>query len=188
MPNDKPAVVRSVETTVTFLEMTAPPNSRRPYRSQMQQIALLRAQTPPTHFYRYLYDTVGKNYHWVKRRTMKPDDLRQLIQSPALEIYVLNAGGVPAGMGELDFTDPDNVELTYMGIAEEYFGRGLGTYLLSELTDLVWARHPRRFHLQTCTLDHPRALAMYQKHGFKPCGQQVERLDLIEGWPHFNED
>jgi hypothetical protein len=38
----------------------------------------------------------------------------------------------------------------------------------------AWAARPRRLWVHTCTLDHPAALAFYQRSGFVAYRRQVE--------------
>ena len=38
----------------------------------------------------------------------------------------------------------------------------------------AWAHGPKRVTVQTCTLDHPAALPLYQKLGFTPVAQKKE--------------
>ncbi|TIX52655.1 MAG: GNAT family N-acetyltransferase, partial [Mesorhizobium sp.] len=38
----------------------------------------------------------------------------------------------------------------------------------------AWSHGPRRVTVQTCTLDHPAALPLYQKLGFAPVAQKKE--------------
>ena len=49
---------RRIPMTVTFLEMNAKPRNPPPPQPR-GKIAFLKCDRPPTHFYRYLYDTVG---------------------------------------------------------------------------------------------------------------------------------
>ena len=50
---------KRIPMTVTFLEMTAKPAALPPPQPK-GKIAILRAENPPVHFYRYLYDTIGE--------------------------------------------------------------------------------------------------------------------------------
>jgi len=38
---------------------------------------------------------------------------------------------------------------------------------------------PKRLFVQTCTLDHPRALGLYQRCGFIPFAQEQGELEEI---------
>jgi len=74
---------------------------------------------------------------------------------------------VPAGYAELDRRQPLEVELAYFGLMPEFIGRGLGGFMLNWTVHRAWSSEPRRVWLHTCTLDHPQALAVYQKAGFE---------------------
>jgi predicted N-acetyltransferase YhbS len=63
-------------------------------------------------------------------------------------------------------------ELAYFGIMPEFIGMGLGPYLLGQALDMLWHKEPARVLVNTCTLDHPKALPLYQRFGFRPYDQQ----------------
>src|ERR1700761_453871 len=92
---------RRIPMTVTFLEMTAKPAALPP-PSPRGRHAILRAEKPAAHFYRYLYDTIGDKYFWVDRRKITHDKLTEIIHAPTNFLYVLYAEGNPAGMAEFD--------------------------------------------------------------------------------------
>lgn len=157
-------------TTVTHLDMSAEPrllNAAPP----KGKYALVRADKPPVHFYRYLYDTIGRDYTWVSRRKLSDDALRQIIHHDDVEIYVLWLNGAPAGFTEIDFRMMPDADLCFLGIMPDFIGLGLGRFLLCEAIRLAWSRGPERLTIQTCTLDHPNALPMYQRHGFSVYAQ-----------------
>lgn len=166
------------ETTVTFLEMTAEPHLHVP--APMGRMALIRAMRPPVSFYRYLYDTIGHGYAWVDRKRIDDEALLEIIHDEAVEIYVLYRDGWPAGYFELDFRALPEVELEYLGIMPEAIGQGLGRYLLAQAISLAWQRDPDRLIVQTCTLDHPKALPLYQRCGFVPYAQETKTLAAVD--------
>jgi GNAT superfamily N-acetyltransferase len=53
-------------------------------------------------------------------------------------------------------------------------GQGLGRWFLGAAIQAAWATNPKSIIVQTCTLDHPAALPLYQKLGFEPLGQSKE--------------
>ncbi|MCG8695182.1 MAG: GNAT family N-acetyltransferase [Minwuiales bacterium] len=169
---------RTLPVTVTYLEMQAHP-SLPPVPVPAIQHALMRAVHPPVHFYRYLYDTVGRDWHWVDRKRLSDDALKSIIQDDQVEIYVLHAEGVPAGFAELDFRKfPDVVDLAFFGLVPDFIGRGIGPWLLRWAVDEMWRREPERITVNTCTLDHPSALPMYQRAGFRPYDRRETTLRL----------
>ena len=165
----------SVETTVTYLEMRAPP--RHPTRpAPMKRLAILRAEPPTVSFYRYLYERIGAPWNWTERRALDDEALAAIIHDERVEIYVLYVAGVPAGYAELDRRIEDEIEIAYFGLLPEFVGRGLGGYFLDWAVGAAWTRGPGRVWLHTCDLDHPRALSVYQRAGFAPYRQRVERV------------
>lgn len=138
-------------------------------------LVVAQAVRPTVSFYRYLYITVGEPWRWVDRRRLTDGELSAIIQDSRVEILVLYVEGVPAGYAELDGRTSPDIELAYFGIVPEFIGRRLGPYLLRFAIDRAWARRPRRFWVHTCTLDHPRALATYQRAGFVVYDTRVER-------------
>ena len=158
---------KMVSTVVTHLEMTAKPNTPTLPHPTMK-IALMRAQKPTISFYRYLYDGIGEAWLWYERRIMSDRDLASIIHDEEVEVYVLYVGGVPAGLGELDRRFKMDIELAYFGLLPEFIGRRLAPYFLRWLIDQAWTYEPDRFLVHTCDLDHPRALPLYQRAGFRP--------------------
>ncbi len=45
--------------------------------------------------------------------------------------------------------------------------------MLDWAIDAAWSRAPSRLWVHTCTLDHPSALAVYQRAGFEPYDQKT---------------
>jgi GNAT superfamily N-acetyltransferase len=70
------------------------------------------------------------------------------------------------------------VEIAYFGLLQEFIGRGLGKYLLTEAVREAWRTGARRVWLHTCTLDGEAALPNYKARGFKPFKEEVFEVDL----------
>lgn len=169
-----------LDITVTFLAMeSAPTTSRRRPPSTGTPLTLQRLQEPTTGFYRYIQHTVGDPWLWYERRKMDDDTLRQIIHDERVEIYVLSEGGVPAGFIELDFREmPNTADVAYFGLFPDFIGRGFGPYLLDWGIHTAWDRSPapKRLTVNTCTLDHPTALGMYQRFGFVPYDRKEAKV------------
>jgi GNAT superfamily N-acetyltransferase len=163
-----------IEVTITYLEMLdAPARPPAPLPRSTSKIALLRAAKPTVGFYRYLYNAVGGPWRWYERNRLADEELAAIIHDAHVEIYVLYCDGVPAGYAELDLREKGAVELAYFGLIPDYIGRGLGGYMLDWAIDTAWSRRPGRVWVNTCTLDHPAALAFYQKAGFVAYDQET---------------
>jgi GNAT superfamily N-acetyltransferase len=154
-----------IADTITYLEMfERPPPIPGP--APLGKIALMRAEPCSVSFYRYLYETVGTPWVWFERRLWSDEALGALLTTPATEVFVLYAGGVPAGFFELNATAAKDTEFCYFGLAPDFIGRRLGPFLLNAAIEQAWSRPIERFWVHTCTFDHPRALPLYQRAGF----------------------
>lgn len=169
---------RRVDVTITYLEQREKPGLPAPPRPRAK-VAIMRAEDPPVEFYRYLYRLVGDPHFWVSRRRLPDNELAAIIKDPAVRLYILYVGGVPAGLAEIDARGAE-VELKFFGIAPAYQRLGLGRYFLTHAIDLAWSLGPRRLKLETCTLDHPAALPLYQKLGFTVYDQRKGVVELID--------
>jgi len=170
-----------IESVVTSLEMFAPP-AGAPVPPPRGDLSIVQAVRPTVSFYRYLYDTVGEPWLWTDRRKLDDAELARVVQDPAVEVFVLHLAGVPAGYAELDARVAGEVELAYLGILPELIGQKLGPHLLDWALRRAWAQGPRRVWVHTCTLDHPSALAMYERAGFRVFKREVEMSDDPRAW------
>ncbi len=167
-----------IEVTITYLEQAARPSLAKP-PAPHRKCALMRAERPPLHFYRYLYDLIGAPYNWVSRRRLSDAELTSIVHDDNVFLYVLYVDGAPGGMAEIDARHRDNHEVKFFGLAPDYVGAGLGRFFLTNVIDLAWSRNPAVLRLETCSLDHPAALPLYQKCGFTVVDRRqglVERL------------
>lgn len=162
-----------IPVTVTFLEMDAPPK-HYPGAPLNRSIALLKTRDIPRHFYLYLMDRVGRKWHWVNVLRLDEEGLERRLSAPGLDIRVLYLDGAPAGFFEIRPHLPARAELTFFGMMEHAMGQGLGRWFLGAAIEAAWSSGPRIVTVQTCTLDHPAALPLYQKLGFRPVAQSQE--------------
>ncbi|MCG8597388.1 MAG: GNAT family N-acetyltransferase [Kiloniellales bacterium] len=166
-----------LEVAITYLEMTERPRLPQVLHPAQTTVALLRAHNPPVPFYRFLYDTVGEPWLWYERRLMADAALARILEDERIEVYVLYADGAPAGFAELDRRRGAEIELAYFGMMPFFIGRGLGRYLLAWAIERAWSYEPKRLWVNTCNLDHPKALPLYQQLGFKPYKQEKKIID-----------
>ena len=171
-----------VDYTVTFLEMTAPPRStpKPPRRlADAPTLALMRVNAPEPHFFLYLYRTVGAEYEWTDMLALPDEELSAFVRDEKVELYALYRGGAPAGFFQLDFRETGVCDLAYFGLFPEAVGQGLGAWFLGSAIQEAWSpvREPsiEKMTVNTCTLDHPSALATYQRSGFAPVRREEHR-------------
>ncbi|MDG4649444.1 GNAT family N-acetyltransferase [Roseibacterium sp. SDUM158017] len=155
---------------ITYLEMPERPDLTAP--DLPEGVRLDHAATPPVWFFLAMYDAVGRDYEWRDRfeqAERNPAALRAFVEDPLVEMWVAYGTGWPRGFFQLDFRQKGTCDLAYFGLVPEAVGTGLGGALLKTAIAKGWARKGvRRMTVNTCTLDHPRALALYQRVGFRP--------------------
>lgn len=166
---------------ITHLEMTTRPTLSVPVPSGLR-LAIMRATHMPVHFYRYMYEQVGRPHHWMARRLQSDAEVAAAIHSDAIEVPILYADGCPAGFVELDMSAlPEKADVVYFGLIGDYQGRGLGKFFLAEAISIAWGYGPQKVSICTNSLDSPRALQLYQKMGFVPVGWSEEEVTPWEG-------
>jgi GNAT superfamily N-acetyltransferase len=170
-----------VDVTVYYREMNA--HLGRQIAAPRNGLTILHAKSPSVAYYRFLYNEVGKDYHWRSRGIMRDADLAAILRDPLVEVHALHVDGCPAGFAEVDRRNSDDVELVQFGLMREHLGQGLGKYFLQCMIEKVFGTGARRFWLHTCTLDHPRALPNYQKAGFLLYKQEVIQRDIAAAPP-----
>ena len=157
----------SLKAHITRLEMTGPPKASMPVPVNIQT-AIMRTPEIPLPFYRYLYRQVGARWQWVDRLRMSDEKLTETLHDKRNNISVLYVNGAPAGFYEYFCEDEDVIELSHFGLIEHALGMGVGKWFLLQALYAAWAFEPRKVTVTTNTLDHPRALQLYQMFGFNP--------------------
>ncbi|SPZ34014.1 Thiosulfate sulfurtransferase [Agrobacterium tumefaciens] len=99
---------------------------------------------------------------------MSDAELSAILRDPKNSVTVLYMNGAPAGFFELNKASDEVTELSYFGLLEEAIGAGIGKWFLLQALYAAWQDNPQRVTVTTNTLDHPRALQLYQMMGFSP--------------------
>lgn len=176
----KKAQPAPIAVHITALEMTSPPKQSLPVPVNVHT-AILGAPDIPLAFYRFLYRQVGSRWHWVDRLRMDDETLAATIHDKRNSVTVLYVNGAPAGFFELLKIDEDTIELSHFGLFERALGLGIGKWFLLQTLYAAWASGPTCVTVTTNSLDHPRALQLYQMFGFSPVGtRDTEIVPLSE--------
>jgi GNAT superfamily N-acetyltransferase len=158
---------------VTYLEMRTPPEHSVP----SSPLSLTRVEVPQPEHYRRLFRLIGANWLWFSRLILDDAHLAAIIQHPKVELdSIHNESGREVGMIELDFREPHECELSFIGLIPELSGKGHGRWLLAETIRRAWREGIDRVHVHTCSLDHPAALSAYRRAGFTPYKRAIERF------------
>ncbi len=117
---------------------------------------------------KFFYKIIGKKYQWVDRLIWTDLNWIDYVSNENLFTYVLKDQDEIVGYFELLFNqDNKEAEIAYFGILEEYFGKKLGGYLLSEAIKQSFRKKSLRVWAHTCSLDHKNALKNYLSRGMK---------------------
>ena len=164
-----------LHTVITHLAMEPPPPHEPP--PPPSGIAIGRRRAMATGDYLRLYHAIGDDWLWWSRLTWDEAALQDYILEEETEIYVAEADGAEIGLIELNLRTAPDIELRYFGVIPARIGTGLGGWLMRYAIAAVSRHRPRRMILNTCTLDHPGALAFYRRHGFTVTHSEVDIVD-----------
>ena len=154
-----------VELLVTYMEMVEPP--RGPALAPLVAGAAVARERPSPAEYLALYRAVGESLQWDQRLAMPAFALAEFLAGPNADIRVLHLAGRAAGFCEMDVSAWPEVEIVNFGLLPQAQGKGLGPYLLDHALRAAWGRGARRIWLHTDSNDHPKAVAVYERAGFR---------------------
>jgi GNAT superfamily N-acetyltransferase len=154
----------NVRLRVTYLEILAEPPAPAD-RAGPERIA---AESLAGESYLELYRRVGGPLRWDTRLIMPRAELDALLSSGRARCHVMrDSGGRAIGFCEFDLGAFPEIELKHFGLVPEAQGRGLGPWLLSTALREEWRAGARRIWLHTDTWDHPAAMPVYERAGFR---------------------
>ena len=117
---------------------------------------------------KFFYKNIGKNCQWIDRLVWTDLNWIDYISNDHLFTFILKDKSEIAGYFELLFNKQSKeAEIAYFGILEDYYGKRLGGYLLSEAIKSSFNIGGERVWVHTCSLDHKNALLNYQSRGMK---------------------
>jgi GNAT superfamily N-acetyltransferase len=161
---------------VTYLEQSEPAVPPALYWGS-ERVTLERMTRPS---YLALYRRVGEALHWDQRTSMPEPELESLLGGGSLHIYVLRElRGEALGFCEFDRTHFPQIELKNFGLVPEAQGRGLGPWLLALALQGEWRSNPDRIWLHTDTWDHPAAVRIYERAGFRVFDVRDQPADTL---------
>tara|TARA_B100000287_G_scaffold300364_1_gene283528 strand:+ start:99 stop:608 length:510 start_codon:yes stop_codon:yes gene_type:complete len=115
---------------------------------------------------KFFYKQIGQKYFWIDRLQWSNQKWIEYVSDEKLSTYVLKNNEEIAGYFELIFhKNKAEAEIVYFGILEDFFGKKLGGYLLSQAIKKAFELNIKRVWLHTCSLDHKNALKNYLSRG-----------------------
>ena len=138
------------------------------FNSSKENKLLIKKIKPDFQLNKFFYKHVGKKHRWIDRLSWTDEKWINFISNKNLETYVISESDDLIGFFELLYNpDLNETEISYFGLLEEYIGKGIGGYALSEAIKKSFEKNIKRVWLHTCTLDHPNALKNYIARGMK---------------------
>ena len=165
-----------VGVVVTFLRMDRRPVEPAP--PLPEGLVIRKLPVCSVAQYRALYNGVGAPWLWWLRRVMPDRELAAHLSRPAINIYLAEMAGEVVGFYELDSGHWPAINLSYFGLMPQAIGRGFGYAFLRRAVDDCWAMGGHAVTVNTCTADHPRALANYRRAGFREVRSVEEVWDI----------
>ncbi|CCD93352.1 hypothetical protein BRAO375_2560021 [Bradyrhizobium sp. ORS 375] len=154
------------ELLTTYLELIAPPNNN-PLVAPMDGVTVA-AERPAYCEYMRLWRLIGDPLDWDGRRLAPSETVDAVLKSPDTEIFIARFRGEAFGLCEFNQIEPRESELVYFGLSPAFQGRRLGPFFLDVSLREYWgSKLPTRIWLHTDTSDHPKALSLYERAGFK---------------------
>ena len=116
---------------------------------------------------KFFYKSIGKNCNWIDRLVWTDKNWIDYISNKNLKTFTLKKKNDLAGFFELIIhLDKNEVEIAYFGLLEEYFGKKLGGYLLTEALRLsLNLNNIKRVWCHTCSYDHGHGIKNYLSRG-----------------------
>ena len=156
-----------IDYTVSYLEMDEPPELVFKEEA-LPNTLLIKAKNPPVNYFLNLYERVGEDYEWTDKLFCKRDDVEKFLFDGSVEFFTFLIDGWTAGFFILDRRKTNICELAYFGLVPDAVGRGYGTHLLKLALKMSWGCcETNKVIVNTNSLDHPRAILLYEKMGFK---------------------
>lgn len=168
--------IATTNASIYFLEMSVRPEPK----SQFNDSLTIRPLPQPVDAsnYRQLYYGVGKDWHWLDRMVISEAELEAKINQPNVHIFTFDVADQRVGYVELVEEDAF-VEILYFGLFPSFTGKGLGPTLLQWAIDKAWSYGKPLVQLNTCSLDHPKALDVYLKAGFNLVRTETQERKIL---------
>jgi ribosomal protein S18 acetylase RimI-like enzyme len=172
-----------LEQTVTWLEMTSP-DQLRPGRPPPEPVELVPVDPSLGPLLGETTARVGAPHGWTTRPAWSGARWARHLAKPGVRAWLVQVGGEPAGVVEVETRPGDEAEITVFGLVPELVGRGFGGHVLTEAVRRAWeAGQPggaptRGVWLHTASDDHAHALPNYQARGFRVVRSEVRRREV----------
>ena len=135
---------------------------------QNKSLRIIFEKKPKIDICKFFYKEVGRDFFWRDRLKWSNENWLDYISNDFFKLYILKQDNKLVGYYELLY-DPKvfSMEISYFGIFKEFYGKGIGGYLLTDAILTSFNKKINKVWVHTCTLDHPNALKNYLARGMK---------------------
>jgi len=170
----EPVANGQIAAVVSYLECRSIPAEDATVLSR-HDVALTRQTQMACSDYRTMFRDIGKDWLWFSRLRIDDEALSEIIHDSSTKLHTLHdVEDHLIGFLELNCTDLPCVHVSFLGVLPTLTGQGLGTYMMMRAFQLARTYDADHLKVQTCTLDHPGALAFYRKMGFEVTKREIE--------------
>ena len=128
---------------------------------------------------KFFYKEIGKKCYWFDRLFWTDQNWIEYVSNKNLITYVLKDNDNLVGYGEIILNkEKQESEIAYFGILEEYFGKKLGGFFLTELIKKLFSLNVKRVWVHTCSLDHENALKNYLSRGMTVFKSKILKKEI----------
>ena len=114
---------------------------------------------PTPELCKFFYKEVGKDFFWKDRLRWSDQEWLSYINNNFFKLYILKYNNKLAGYYELLYDlKTFSMEIPYFGIFKEFYGKGIGGYLLTDAILNSFNHKVDKVWVHTCTLDHPNEI------------------------------
>ena len=143
-----------------------------------EELIVEKVSPPNIEINKFFYKNIGKKHRWVDRLIW--DNLKWVsyIENNNVYTYILKLKDDLVGYFEIiNDENSKSTEIAYFGILENFIGKKIGGYFLSEAIKICFNNYSNRVWVHTCTLDHKNALKNYLKRGMKIFREETINLN-----------
>jgi ribosomal protein S18 acetylase RimI-like enzyme len=169
--------------TVTTWYLGLAPEQFSPAARDIAGFEVKKVEIPSAEYLHFLYRAVGGNWFWHMKAQWTFAQWQAEANRPNLHTWVGYQSGTPAGYFQLLSGEDHTANLQYFGFLPQFIGKGWGSHLLSVAVGQAFAMGAKNLTVNTCTLDHPRALTSYQARGFRIYKTETFEVDLPRRTP-----
>ncbi len=128
---------------------------------------------------KFFYKEIGKKCYWVDRLVWTDRNWIEYVSNKNLITYILKNNDNLVGYCEIILNkEKQESEIAYFGILEEYFGKKLGGFFLTEAIKKLFLLNVKRVWVHTCSLDHKNALKNYLARGMEVFKSEIQKKEI----------